>query len=517
MADCKCVGGTGNPTRKSVEFDDPQSETPTDQTPNYSGAEPPADLPEDLKKIFEYIGAHQAEYIATLKEAVAIQSVSACPDKRQEVVKMVEWTAERMKQLGIQVDTKDIGKQTLPNGDKIPLPPVIFGILGTDSKKKIVLIYGHLDVQPAAFSDGWDTQPFELTEKDGKLYGRGASDDKGPVLAWLHVIEAYQKLNIDVPVNLKFVLEGTEEIGSIGLDELLISEKNGFLKQADYVCISDNYWLGTTTPCITYGLRGLCYFMVEIECASKDLHSGVYGGTVYEAMSDLFYMMDNLVDVEGNILIPEVDDDVAPVTCSENKLYKDIDFDLDEYKASMGVTKLPHKDDKIRLLMRRWRFPTLSLHGIEGAFSDVGRKTVIPRKVTGKFSIRLVPNQNPKKIIEMVTRFLDKKWKDRGSPNKYRTYTTDEGGMYWLSDPKHPHYSAGVIATKYAYNREPDMTREGGSIPVTLTLQEITGKNVILLPLGAGDDGAHSQNEKIDLRNYIQGTKLLAGDRKSVV
>lgn len=168
-----------------------------------------------------------------------------------------------------------------------------------------------MDVQPALKEDGWDTEPFVLTEKDGKLYGRGATDDKGPVLCWIHAIEAYQKLNIDIPVNLKFVLEGMEESGSVGLDELLMSLKDTFLANADYVCISDNYWLGKKRPCLTYGLRGLVYFTAEVECAQKDLHSGVFGGTVHEAMPDLCWLLSTLVDKDTNILVPGIDRDVS--------------------------------------------------------------------------------------------------------------------------------------------------------------------------------------------------------------
>lgn len=141
-------------------------------------------------------------------------------------------------------------------------------------------VYGHLDVQPALIEDGWDTEPFVLTERDGKLFGRGSTDDKGPVLCWLHAIEGFQTLGIDLPVNVKFIFEGMEESGSEGLDELLFARKDTFLADVDYVCISDNYWLGKEKPCITYGLRGVCYFFIEVQCADKDLHSGVFGGTV---------------------------------------------------------------------------------------------------------------------------------------------------------------------------------------------------------------------------------------------
>lgn len=168
-----------------------------------------------------------------------------------------------------------------------------------------------MDVQPALKEDGWATEPFVLTEVDGKLYGRGASDDKGPVLCWIHAIEAFQKLKIDLPVNIKFVLEGMEESGSLGLDELLLSLKDDFLANVDYVCISDNYWLGKSRPCLTYGLRGLVYFSAEVACAQKDLHSGVYGGTVHEAMPDLCWLLSTLVDKDTNILVPGIDRDVS--------------------------------------------------------------------------------------------------------------------------------------------------------------------------------------------------------------
>ena len=232
-----------------------------------------------LKKI-SFIDQNKDKYIKALCEAVAIQSVSAWPDKRGEIKQMVQWTEKRLKSLGVDVSLRDVGEQRLPDGRKIPLPPVLFGSYKSPGAKKTVLIYGHLDVQPALMEDGWNTEPFVLTEKDGKLYGRGSSDDKGPVLCWLHAIEAFKAIGEEVPVNLKFVFEGMEESGSEGLDDLLFAEKDEFLSDVDYVCISDNYWLGTDKPCITYGLRGICYFGIEVECSLKDLHSGVFGGTV---------------------------------------------------------------------------------------------------------------------------------------------------------------------------------------------------------------------------------------------
>lgn len=238
-----------------------------------------------------------------------------------------------------------------------------------------------------------------------------------------------------------------EESGSEGLDELLLSRKDSFFKDVDYVCISDNYWLGTKKPCLTYGLRGLAYFYIEIECAAKDLHSGVYGGSVHEAMTDLVHLFSRLIDSKGNIMITGIMDDVKPLTSEEEKLYHAIDFCANDFCADVGCDRLIH-DNKIKTLTHRWRYPSLSIHGIEGAFSDSGSKTVIPKKVNGKFSIRLVPNQDPKKIEKIVVDYLSAEFQKLNSPNKFRAFMVN-GGRPWVSSPDSPNFTAGRLATKH--------------------------------------------------------------------
>jgi len=201
-------------------------------------------------------------------------------------------------------------------------------------------------------------------------------------------------------------------------------------------------------------------------------------------------------------------DDGAPLTTHEEGLYHKIEFDCNEFRDEVGTQRLIHCD-KVKTLTHRWRFPSLSLHGIEGAFAGPGAKTVIPRKVIGKFSIRLVPNQDPDKVGKQVISYLESEFKKMDSPNKV-SIVMPNGGKPWVADPHDANFSAGKKAMKTVFGVEPDLTREGGSIPVTLTFQEATGKNVMLLPMGASDDGAHSQNEKIDKRNYIEGTKVFA-------
>lgn len=221
-------------------------------------------------------------------------------------------------------------------------------------------------------------------------------------------------------------------------------------------------------------------------------------------MADLIYLLNTLVDKDGRILIDGILDQVAPLRPNEHETYQNIEFDVASYREEIGCNRLRHNEDKTQLLMHRWRYPCLSIHGIEGAFYEPGEKTVIPRKVIGKFSIRIVPNQTAAEVKRVVVNHLNKKWAERDSPNSYSCHLKHSGAP-WMEDPSHPHYAAAKKATKHVYKVDPDMTCEGGSIPITLTLQEATGKNVLLLPVGASDDGAHSQNEKVDVRNYIEG------------
>ncbi|KAI6201413.1 Cytosolic non-specific dipeptidase [Aphelenchoides besseyi] len=461
-----------------------------------------------LEKVFSEIDNRSKEFIERLREAVEIPSVSAEEKHRDDVFRMMNWAEKELSAIGVKCQQIENGEQTLSDGRKLRLPPVLFGTLGEDPKKKTILVYGHLDVQPAQKSDGWDTEPFELVVKDGKMYGRGSTDDKGPVVAWINAIEVLNSLNVEIPVNLKFVLEGMEESGSEGLDDVLKKHKDTFLHDVEATCISDNYWLGKNKPCLTYGLRGISYFLVEVSAPKQDLHSGVFGGSIHEPMNSLIHILSTLSDVDGTIKVEGLDKLIAPLTKEEEALYKSIDFNVEDYRSDIGVKKLV-SESRETILMNRWRYPALSVHGVEGAFYGSGAKTVIPSKVIGKFSIRLVPNMEPDVVADLVVKYMEKEWKKLQSPCNFKVVPL-QGGKPWLADFNHPHYQAGVRAIEKVFKTKPDFTREGGSIPVTLTFQELTGKNVMLLPLGSCDDMAHSQNEKMNVSNYIEGTKTLA-------
>lgn len=338
-------------------------------------------VPEDIVKAFiAEIDAQKENSIQLLADWVACQSVSASAAKRDEVHRMLEIGKKAFEDLGAKIDLhpNPRGKQIFPDGDEVDYPGILLGHYPpvADPNKKTILIYGHLDVQPAQRSDGWDSEPFVLEERDGKLYGRGSTDDKGPVLGWLIALTAMKKLNIELPVNLRFCFEGMEESGSFGLPEIIkMNPDNFFHPGVDGTIISDNYWLGTEKPCVTYGLRGIGYFQLTVECSSADLHSGVYGGTIHEAMTDMISILHSLVDNRGKILIEGIYDQVDALTDEEKALYTNIDFDPAEFVKGFNGNLI--HPDKETTLQHRWRHPTCSIHGIEGAFYESGEKTVI--------------------------------------------------------------------------------------------------------------------------------------------
>ncbi|CAN8105884.1 unnamed protein product [Discula destructiva] len=459
-----------------------------------------------LDGFFAKVDELTPKFIDRLAAAVAIPSISAEDARRPDVVRMGHFLEKELKALGAEVELRPLGKQ--PGKEHLDLPPVVVARYGNDKSKRTILVYGHYDVQPADKSDGWNTEPFTLTvQEDGKMLGRGSTDDKGPVLGWLNAIEAHQQAGVEFPVNLLMCFEGMEEYGSEGLDDFIIAEKDKWFKDADAVCISDNYWLGTEKPCLTYGLRGCNYYNIEVSGPGADLHSGVFGGTAQEPMTDLVRVMGSLVDTHGKIQIPGIMEQVAALTPEEETLYDGISFTMDNIHESLG-SKTTIFEDKKSTLMGRWRYPSLSLHGIEGAFSSPGAKTVIPAKVIGKFSIRTVPDMDIDTTNECVAKFVKEQFAKLGSKNTLKVYP-QHTGKWWVASPKHWNFSAAAKAVERVWGVAPDFTREGGSIPVTLTFEQATGKNVLLLPMGSSTDGAHSINEKLDKKNYVEGIKLL--------
>lgn len=264
---------------------------------------------------------------------------------------MGDFLASELQALGAEVEKRALGKE--PKREHLELPPVVMARYGNDKNKRTILVYGHYDVQPAMKEDGWATEPFELSvDEKGRMYGRGSTDDKGPVLGWLNAIEAHQKAGIEFPVNLLVCFEGMEEFGSMGFEDFIQAEAKKYFADTDAVCISDNYWLGTKKPCLTYGLRGCQYYSVTVSGPGQDLHSGAYGGSAQEPMTDLVRLLATLVDTDGKIKIPGIYELVAPLTEEEKSLYADISFEMEDLYESLGSQTAVY-DDKERTLMAR--------------------------------------------------------------------------------------------------------------------------------------------------------------------
>ncbi|XP_060261547.1 beta-Ala-His dipeptidase isoform X8 [Ovis aries] len=406
----------------------------------FSASSPP---PGPLEKVFQYIDLHQDEFVQTLKEWVAVESdsVQPAPRLRRELLRMVGLAADRLRGLGARVASVDAGFQQLPDSQTLPVPPILLAELGRDPKKPTVCFYGHLDVQPARQEDGWLTDPYTLTEVDGKLYGRGTTDNKGPVLAWINAVSTFKALGEDLPVNIKFLIEGMEEAGSLALEELVRKEKSGFFSSVDCIVISDNLWISQRKPALIYGTRGNSYFTVEVKCRDQDFHSGTFGGILNEPMADLVALLGSLVDASGRILVPGIYEHVAPVTEEEKRVYADIDLDVEEYRNSSQV--------------KRFLFDTKVKQHLEYIFSK--------RNSSNQMTVSMALGLHP-----------------------------------WIAN------------ISDLFGTEPDMIRDGSTIPIAKILQDTTQKSVIMLPLGAVDDGEHSQNEKINRWNYIEGSKLFA-------
>ncbi|KAF8695795.1 CNDP dipeptidase, partial [Rhizoctonia solani] len=459
-----------------------------------------------------YVDAHKDAFIKRLADAIAIPSVSGDPSHRPRVKEMGEFVQAQLDAVGVTTKLVELGTQIL-EGQKVDLPPVVLGSIGNDKNKKTVLIYAHYDVQPAKQADGWKSDPFKLNhdKTTDRLYGRGSTDDKGPLMAWINVLEAHKASGTELPVNLKMCFEGMEESGSEGLDDLIKAEAGSgkFFHGVDCVCISDNYWLNDTTPCLTYGLRGISYFKVTISGPAHNLHSGLYGNCVHEPMTNLVQVFSKLVDSQGKILIPKINELVDKLTPEERARYEKMDYSIDDIDKAVGAS-IALSDDKVDVLMGRMRYPSLSIHTIESSFDSTGVEspTIIPATVVGKFSLRLVPSMTPEVVDSIVKRYLEYEFGLLNSKCKL-TVEALTGGKPYLTDPNHWNFVAASNATKAIYGKEPNLTREGGSIPVTLTFADALNVNVLLLPMGRGSDGAHSTNEKLDLSNYINGTKLL--------
>jgi len=436
-----------------------------------------------MDNVIDFINTNRDKYVDQLKEYLAIPSISALPEHAGDVKRAAEWSADEMRRIGMQ------------NVRLVETPgfPVVYGDwLGAEGAPTI-LFYGHYDVQPVDPVNLWESPPFEATVRDGELYARGAADDKGQVFMHFKAIEAHLKQNGKLPVNIRIILEGEEEVGSANLDNFVKEHKDEL--KADVVVISDSPMFDRGIPSICYGLRGLVYFQIDLRGTRSDLHSGSFGGAVANPNMVLAQILAQMKDKSGRIRIPGFYDDVRELKEEEREQWKRLPFNDRRYAKELGAPKL-FGETGYSTLERVWARPTFEVNGLLGGFTGEGAKTVIPAVAMAKVSMRLVPNQDPDKIAQL--------FEDHTKTVEVKV-TRMHGGKPWMTDFDNKFVQAAGRAIQKGFGKEPVFNREGGSIPVVATFQEILGLPSVLFGVGLPDENAHAPNEKLDLGNFHGG------------
>jgi acetylornithine deacetylase/succinyl-diaminopimelate desuccinylase-like protein len=441
-----------------------------------------------MNNVIDFINTHRDRYLAELKQYLAIPSISALPEHAPDLQRCAEWTADQMRRIGLEnvrlVDT--------------PGNPVVYADWLHAPGAPTILFYGHYDVQPVDPLELWESPPFEATVRDGEIYARGAADDKGQVFMHLKAIEAHLKQNGKLPVNIKLIIEGEEEVGSVNLDNFIKANKS--LLAADVVVISDSAMFDRGVPSICYSLRGLVYFQIDLRGTKSDLHSGVFGGAVANPNMVLAQILAQMKDRGGRIKIPGFYDDVLPLTDDERAAWKRLPFNEKKYRKDLGAPKL-FGESGYTTLERVWGRPTFEVNGLLGGFTGDGAKTVIPAISMAKVSMRLVPNQHPDTIARLFEAYLKKV-----APKTVELKVTRmHGGQPWITGYDTPYVQAAVRAIERGFGQSPVFCREGGSIPVVSTFQQELGLPSVLFGVGLPDENAHAPNERLDLSNFHNG------------
>jgi acetylornithine deacetylase/succinyl-diaminopimelate desuccinylase-like protein len=442
-----------------------------------------------MQSVLDFIHTNRDRYISELKQYLAIPSISAIPAHTGDVRKCAEWTAEEMRRIQLE------------NVRLIETPgnPVVYGEwLQAGPSAPTMLFYGHYDVQPVDPVDLWESPPFEATVRGGEIYARGAADDKGQVFMHFKAIEAHLKKGGRLPINIKVVIEGEEEVGSANLDNFVRSNKD--LLKSDVVVISDSAMFDHGVPSICYSLRGLIYFQIDIRGSKSDLHSGVFGGAVANPANVLASMLAQMKDKGGRIKIPGFYDDVRELSEEERAAWRQLPFNERKYKKDLGAPKLAGERE-YSVLERVWARPTFDVNGLLSGFTGDGAKTVIPAVAMAKVSMRLVPNQDPDKIAQLFEAYVKKI-----APKTVEVKVTRmHGGKPWITEYNNPFVQAAGRAIEKGFGKPPVFCREGGSIPVVSTFQQELGVPAVLFGVGLPDENAHAPNERLDLSNFHNG------------
>ncbi len=438
----------------------------------------------------EYAANNREEFRQQLRDLLRIPSVSTLLERAGAVREAAEWLADNMKRAGIE------NVAIMPTAGH----PVVYGDwLHAGADAPTLLIYGHYDVQPAEKSDGWATEPFDPVERDGKLYARGSSDDKGQMFAHVKAVESLLQTGGTLPVNVKFIIEGEEEIGSPNLTPFLTAHREKL--SADICIISDTAILTETQPSIIYALRGLTGLEIHVQGPAHDLHSGAFGGAVHNPIQALTEIVAKLHDEDGSISVPGFYDDVLPLEDVERQELKKTDISDDEWRKTTGVPQV-WGEATFSIRERVGARPTLELNGIVGGFYGEGVKTVLPAKAMAKITCRLVANQNPQRIYECIRDYVAQITPPTVTSEVRRLKGSGDPALVAIDTPA---MQAAITAYEKGWGRAPVFMREGGSIPVVADFQRELGVPVVLMGFGLNTDGAHGPNEHFTISMFHKG------------
>ena len=438
--------------------------------------------------IQSYVEEHRERFLEELKEYLRIPSISTDAEHKDDVRECASWLHAHLE--GIGVDSVVV--------EETDGHPIVYAEHCNKPGAPTILVYGHYDVQPPDPLDLWDSPPFEPEIRDGKIFARGATDDKGQLFAHIKGLEAHLATSGELPVNVKLLIEGEEEVGSPNLTPWV--ESNAERLSCDAVVISDSSMFAPGLPTITYGLRGLTYFEVTVTGPDHDLHSGLYGGAVPNPINELSKLIAQLHHDDGRVAIPGFYDDVEELTAEERDQFAELPFDNEDFRKEAGAPGL-QGEAGYSTLERRWARPTLDCNGIWGGFIGEGAKTVLPSHASAKISCRLVPNQDPDKVLELAQSYLEEIAPD----TILLDFKPHHGGQPVVVDRDTPAVQAATRASEKAWGTDAVFTRGGGSIPVVATFSEALGVPTVLLGFGLNDDRLHSPNEKFNVENFYKG------------
>lgn len=446
-----------------------------------------------MSDLTAYLAEQRENHLGELEEFLRIPSVSAKSEHREDTRRAAEWLADRMRDAGL----KTVEVMSTEGH------PVVLGEWRGAPDAPTLLVYGHYDVQPPEPLDEWSSPPFQPQIRDGKLYARGAVDDKGQLYLYIKAIEAHFQQRGNLPVNVIVLAEGEEEIGSPNLEPFLEAHRDRLA--CDAVLISDTGMFAPGLPSITKGLRGLAYMEVRVRGARSDLHSGSYGGPVVNPANALAGIIAKLHDEHGRITIPGFYDDVREATAAEREAMKELPFEDEDLRKEVGSPALGGEEG-YTVLERIWIRPTLDVNGLLSGYTGEGAKTVLPGRAMAKISMRLVPDQDHEDIER---KFIDhvKSLAPEGVTVEVEAL---HGGQPWYADPAHPIFEAASRALEGAFGRPPVFIREGGSIPIVKAFQEILGAPVLLMGFALPGSNTHAPDEWFSVENFERGAEAIA-------